>query len=279
MNPQIQYLADSAPSGFPLSLVVRPDGIATLTVQTSRDATGAAAVGLFRCRLEDRELAPLVAALRSAGFAAAENPKKVLPGEPVRLLGITEMGSKELVRRAAFHTPEPPAFAAAEEQALKVVDLVRQRPVRAIAIEAGPLPKRLESGKPLALTLTLVNPGTERVQLPDPARWEEEGVQLHIDGLRSDVPLPELGPEHQKLAEVGKDQALGEQAPLTGKGPITLERGARFLLRMRVPLDWPPGQYELTIVLAFPLPLAEGQEPKRCELVATPGRIEFGGAR
>jgi hypothetical protein len=256
MNAEISYMN----SEIGLNLSISPSGMATLSIASNRNNPNLDVLGLFRRKLEAREIDDLASSLRSSDFKNVQNPSSVSPGEYVHQLRIKEQEGVEVMRYTAFHTPAPPVFLAAEEKALVLVKLLRQHPFQAIAMQIGALPNQLERDKPMEFTITIVNPGSEIIQIPHPESWSEETVQLQLIGSRSDIHPEEFEDFHQKFEELSKEQIVDIQPAKQAKPLITLASGGRLVFLFQVSLDWPPGQYDVNLSLNWPLSDQDGVE-------------------
>ena len=278
-DPEVRYWSNSGRGALPTQLVVDPGGVATLTVCTNRDTPGKGAVGLFRTRLDARQAADLVAALRSPEFAAIPKPPPIKPGGTMRRLSIKEEKGEEVARLAVFGVPPPPAFKAIEKQALDLVAQVRKHPVRAMAIELGPAPDQVDRGKEAELKITLKSTGIEAIPLPHPSRWDNEGVRLALSGSRSDIPPDRFAPHHRRTETLSAGHLAGDQAAALPRPVIPLKSVQPLELVFRIALDWPPGDYNRSVVLGCALVLEERGAEVGCELYSSPVPSRIVGKR
>jgi len=277
MIPEIRYSSTWADPIFPLTLSIDTSGMASLSVGTNLDNPDLGAVGVFGQKLDNEQLADLVAALRSRDFINIQNPKSALPGEAVRELCIKEEGQGELEKWISFHNPASSVFLKVEEKALVLVNLVRQHPISAMTMKVGFPLEQLDRGKPIEFSVTIINPGSESVQVPHPNTWLKRNVQLQMIGLRSNIPLEQLEDYHQRFEELSEVHLLKIQGTKVAKPLIAILPGERLVFTFRINLDWPPGQYDLRISFVSPLLNREGVMQLDCQLISKPHAIKIIG--
>ena len=249
----------------------------TLTVGNNRTDPDINVLGLFRGQLNQQHLSELVSAMQSIEFRNVQNPYSALPGEPVRQLRLTQEGRDEIMKWAAFNTPSPIEFTAVEERALAIVHLVRQYPVYAISLKADAIPSELERDKPVEFDVIISNPGLETIKIGHPENWSDEVVNLQMIGMRSDIPLEQLADYHQKFEDLTKEHMIHIQGEKAGEPLITIPSNDNLLFKVRVGLDWPPGQYDVQFLFSTALLDQEGKEQLECQFLSHPFSIKIVG--
>jgi hypothetical protein len=155
-----------------------------------------------------------------------------------------------------------------------VLDLaaaVRKHAARAIALELGPAPRQVNRGEDAELRVTLKSPGTEAIPFPHPGRWDAAGVRLVLTGSRTDVPPDRFAPHHRRTEALSAGHLAGDKAAALPEPAIPLKAIQPLELPFRIALDWPPGDYGLSVVLGCPLPLGHDGAAVGCELYS--GRV------
>ena len=264
-------------SSSDMSLVITEDGLATLTIGDNRADPDFDAVGLFRARLSPQHLSDLVSSMQAGDFRNVQSPDSALPGEAVRQLRLKMEGGDEIMKWAAFNTPTPPEFAAVEERALTIVRLMRQYPVCTIAVKATGLPREIERDIPVEFDVVFINPGSETVKVEDPDKWSGEVANLQIVGLRSDIPLEDLADYHQKFEELTKESIVDIQAEKPDGPLIPIPSKGSLTFRVRTPLDWPPGHYDVQLSLYVSLFDKDDAELLDCQLLSRPYPVKIVG--
>ena len=277
MNPEIYYWTNSPDPAFPLALSIANNGMATLTVGTNWDNPEFGSVGVFFRKLENHKMVDLITFFRSREFISLQNPKSTLPGTPVHRLSIKEEGRDEVMRWVSVDSPNYPTFISAETKALTLVDLVRQRPFHAMMMKMSPILDQIERSKPLDLSMTLINHGSETIQFPHPENWSKNIVRLQLTGLRSDVPLEQLEEYHQRVEELSKKHIISIKGTKVTKPIITLPPANHLVLTCRVKLDWPPGQYDFQLSLITPLLDQKGKKLMDCKLLSKSFPLKVSG--
>jgi len=264
MNFEFSY----TDSSYDMSLIITDDGLATLTIGNNRTDPDFNVLGLFRGQLKQQHMSELVSAMQSREFRNVQNPYSALPGEPVRQLCLKEEGRDEIMKWAAFNTPSPIEFTAVEERALAIVHLIRQHPVYAISANADAIPSELERDNPVEFDVKISNPGSETINIGHPENWSDDVVNLQMIGMRSDIPLEQLADYHQKFEDLTKEHMVYIQGEKADEPLITILSNGNHLFKVRVGLDWPPGQYDVQFFFCTTLLDQDGKEQLDCQFLS-----------
>jgi hypothetical protein len=268
MNPEIIYWTNAADEMFPTELLISSDGIANLKIPTGRKGRDSSVVGLFRARLADSQLKPLISALKTREFAEIQNPKSLVEGEVMRKLSIKEQDKPQVTKLMTANAPRSPVFLEAEKAALDLIAVVSKKPVYAVRIELANVPQLIRKSDAVRPTVVLINSGSEPIQIPGPQSWDQQKVQMTIEAIRSDIPAEQLSSKHQRFEKVLKDDVETVQAITLSKEFIILKPAERATLVLKKNLDWPAGNYRVKILFLLPLFDSQKQPVLRCEAVS-----------
>ena len=265
MRYTIEYWSNNASDAYSTVLTATSPGTASLVIGSNGDTPGAAPVGTFFAKLPADALAELLRAATAPGFAAGPATESANPGEVIRRLKVVGEGRSEVLRYATQASPPDAAFEAAERAALALAKLVRQHPKQALSAETT---LRFGPKKHVGVTVTLTNVGVEALGIPHPDFWEKHSVTITLTALRSDVPLAQLGNEHQAFIELSKDQLSGATPSLSSAPAISIGSLTDLTLTFTANLSIPAGHYDFWLTLETPLLDAQGVEVVRAELVS-----------
>jgi hypothetical protein len=268
MAYRIEYWTNAPDDVYPSVLEVSSAKGAELLVASNEDDPGEPTIGRFSMRADAAVFTPLLDAVTAPGFAAAGAPAAAEPGELIRRFSVA-VDSKPEVVRIVTETMKPDApFAAAENLALQLMKKVRQHPRRVLALENFALNFSSVADR-LEVTFTLANPGPEPVAIPSPERWAPANIQLTVTARRSDVPLAQMGNQHQVFVQLEAGH-LVELVPPAGKGGLLLlDPGQELRLRFEKALPpLMPGKYDVWGTFSVQLLDAKGSEITQGELAS-----------
>jgi hypothetical protein len=268
MPYSIEYWTNAPDDVYPSVLEVSSAKGAELLVASNEDEPGEPTIGRFAMRGDAAAFTPLLDAVTAPGFAAAGAPAMAEPGELIRRFSVT-VDSKSEVVRVVTETMKPDApFAAAESLALQLMKKVRQHPRRVLALENFALNFSAVMDR-LEVTFSLANPGPEPVAIPYLVHWAQANIQLTVTARRSDVPLAQMGNQHQVFVQFDADQLVELTAPSNTGNLLVLAPGQE--LRLRFQKDLPPlmpGKYDVWGTFSVQLLDAKGSEITRGELAS-----------
>lgn len=272
MTLQIEYWSNSADEMWPLTLSLAPDGAAALTVRTNRDNPQLNHIGIYKSSVPANRTQGLSSKVRSPGFLALRDPQSLTPGQVVRYFR-TESESGETVKRTVGEE-SPAAFAEAEALALSIVAEVRSHPAFAIGLAVPERPAKIYKGGALNLAVEIINVGSNPIQLPAPAAWDDRAVEMVLRAVRTDIPPAQLGPGHQKFVHLGSDSIKLTTPEKASSGDAVLSPEAKLGLNVSVRPGFDLGPYEWQLSLVIPICDESGKELMRGEIVSVPMRIE-----
>lgn len=255
MFPAVIYKSNTADDRFETTLSVEPTGAGRLTIGSNRGQP-AWPIGRFEAPIPAALQQNLAAALGS-GFAASPSQDTLVPDESFREI-TARSSSTQITKRVGEQLPTPPAFSAAENALKRIIDELIHHPVLSVEVRLDGLPQTAIAGTSAILDLTLRNVGRQRFHLGTPSAWGKSGWHGELSVLRADIPSAALRSEHQKFVQLNASNLVAI-VPAQPPGPLRLGPGAAVNARFQLPLDWPPGKYNIQSAVTMSL-LNDAQE-------------------
>jgi hypothetical protein len=277
MIPEIVYWTNAAAEGMYTRLSISAKGESTLVVTSNRDDPAVASVGIFRTSFSERQLAPLLQALRAPAFAEVKNPGGMMSGQVLRKILVKEEG-REAVARMVLEDGKPAGFVAPEGILLTALRMTREKAFRAVALEPLKFPTPFKREEPVSLAVSLAGLGPEEVFAPLPQKWEELGVDLSIRGVRGDVHPTQVSSRHLKFEAVKPAEVKVLTGAEEGTHLARIGAGRPYRLDVRRRYDWPPGAWRVEVSFTLPLFDREGAKIETFELVAPESAAHCTGA-
>lgn len=268
MKSEITYWSNEGETTLPNELLIANDGETVLKIRSNRTNTEYSNAGIYRAHFEEARFLSLANALRNEEFVRLQDPQNLPPGIALRKLSIKEHDKTMIEKFTTGAIKTPPVFQAAEKLALDLVATTRKTPYQAISIQVDQLPAQFNSGDTVNFSVTLTNVGSQSIQIPHPANWDDYSAQMILKALRSDIPLAELRARHQKFETLSKD-TMSEIKARKVQGPmITLVPSDKITMLLQKKFDWDNGNYDADISCLLPLFDTDGKEVIRCEIVS-----------
>lgn len=272
MSNTISYTSTVADEFFATQLLITPDGVGKLSLTSNRDQRDRA-IGQFQQLIPSNSLQNLSALLVSREFAEAPSQQTMLPGEAYREIVLTTPAQQQIDKLVGEELATPAVFGKAEQLIQEIIDYLQKFPALSLAMRLAPLPAKLEAGENLLIDITLRNQGRTPLFIESPQAWGQKATQGELKAVRADVPLAELGSQHQVFAQLDGShflQSVPEQSgPMWGLMP-----GEQIAMRFQQTVAWPAGRYQLEISLALGAFDQDGKPLFAGNLISLPQAVE-----
>lgn len=272
MASTITYTSTVADDRAATFLTIGPDGEARLLIGSNRDRPGAP-IGRFEAVVPGPLLKRVRAAVFSSEFASAGSQERLQPGQAYREINVVEANGKKTSKAVGDRMEPPAAFVNAEGAIEAIIEQLRASPVVAATLFVTGLPAQVGGGAPGVFDLILRNTGRAPFRIEGPAEWGKARTYCELSALRADVPLAELGPDHQRFVTLDGSAFLGASKQPEGS-LLALQPGEGVALRFRHDFKWPPGRYKVEITLSLALLGHDGQPLFTGSLVSGPYPVE-----
>jgi hypothetical protein len=228
---RIEYLVSEV-MGPPDTLTILSDGTAMLESYSNLLSVGRDPVGVFETRFNENELAALSSAIDDPPFEKI--PEKKVAAEGYQSIRVTR--SSGTTERRADH------LMAVDARLKKLMTLlerlsndIKRHPVRNLILRAEGV--HTDQNGALEAVLTFTNPGTQEIQMLNPASPDRAVLSVRT---QPDIPAAQLRStdiDEAKALEVHQSAGASETAePL-----IQLEGGRSVSFRVKFALEKKPG--------------------------------------
>lgn len=230
------------------SLRIEHTGQGVLTSESNRSESDIQAIGVYRTEIgatRATELRDNLVMLEKRGLPLSE---PLPPGSEMVVITLEQAG-KVTERFVDPHTSTA-AICQIADQLTKIMEQAYKKPVRVATMDISLPNTELQQNGRMSLGIKLGTQGTQVVKIVNPVAEDGQASGISVAGIRSDLPLEEIWPEHSKNLKVTQDLLVNAETPTQDEpGLLALRPSQTASFSFSIPIDWEPGQYDVRISL------------------------------
>ncbi|MBM4330026.1 MAG: hypothetical protein FJ117_02180 [Deltaproteobacteria bacterium] len=233
-----------------LGYILRIDqlGNSELKMETNVEKPEVNAIGVYQISIGQERAQELRKNLNLLSKRPFPKSPEGPPGTPMVRVALEEGGKTE--QRFVDPSTSTPAMCQVADQIKKVGEDALKNPVQVIRMSASLDQAEIGRSAKLKVVIRLTADGAMESTVNDPLQTQSKTRGFTVWGVRSDLPVTELWPQHsihQKLTTEYLTKADVPKDPME-PGCLTLKPSQKAEYQFEVPISWEPGAYAVRLI-------------------------------